>query len=128
MLRPDQRQEQEIARRLKAIFNRGHAQPGSGNKDHSPNDVAVTNTMHIECKSTAADSLVVKRSWIDDAVKKAMQFGVPAFLAVRFHSSRSNKDYFIVDDITFYNLIQTQQEHEKLISRLQQLRDKKHET
>ena len=127
MIRPDQRQEQEIARRLKAIFNRGRAQPGSGNKDHSPNDVAVTNTLHIECKSTAADSITIKHSWVEEAVKKALLFGVPAYLAIRFNSSRSNKDYFIVDDVTFYNLLRTEQEHEHLIKRLTELRDKRHD-
>lgn len=128
MLRPDQRQEQQIAWRLKAIFASGRVQPGSGNKDHSPNDVAVTNELHIECKSTAAGSIILKCSWIEDAVKKALQFGVPAFLALRFNSSRSSKDYFVIDDVTFYNLLQTKQQHENLVKRLKELRDKKHET
>ena len=124
MDRPDQRQEKEIARRIVAIFNRGRVQPGSGNKDHSPNDVAVTNELHIECKSTAADSMIVKESWIRDAVKKALSFGVPAFLVIRFNSTRSNKDYFVVDDITFYNLLRVEQEHIHLLKRIRELKDK----
>lgn len=110
-------QERRIAKRLHSIFGRGRTQPGSGNKDHSPNDVAVTNELHVECKTTAGTQIVLQWQWIENARRKALSFGVPAFLAFSFRKSR---DYFIVDDETFYSLLQTQRDHEHLLNKIRE--------
>jgi Holliday junction resolvase len=115
-------QEMRIARVLKTIFgNIAKRQPGSGNQAHSPNDVAVTNHLHVECKTTESRSMTVHYEWIAKAVHHGLQFGVPIVVAINFNKI-SNVDYFIVKDDDYYNLLRTQVEHQKLLDELSALR------
>lgn len=117
-------QELRIARILKTIFGKiAHRQPGSGNQAHAPNDIAVTNKLHVECKTTEARSMTIHYEWIAKAVHHGLQFGVPIVVAINFNKI-SNVDYFIVRDEDYYNLLRTQVEHERLIEELATIRRK----
>ena len=56
--------------------------------------------------------MLVHWKWIEEARRKALSFGVPAFVAISFKSTR---DYFIVDDETFYSLLTIKRDHERLL-------------
>lgn len=114
-----QKQERQIKTNLVSIYGNARTQPGSGNQATAPNDVVVVNIMHVECKTTSAKSMTLKHSWIAGAKKLAMQFAVPAYLAIRFNSIES-RDYFVIDDGTFYNLLRIEKEHTALVEELRQ--------
>lgn len=108
------RQEQRIAKILGSIFGgHGTPQPGSGNQALAPNDVAVVNEVHVECKTTTFKTIVVQYEWITKVTQRALMFGVNAVVAINF-SGISNTDYFIVRDDEFYNLLRIKVECEKL--------------
>jgi len=114
MLTESTRQEQRIAQKLGSIFGgRGQPQPGSGNQALAPNDVAVVNEVHIECKTTSFKTLVVQYDWIAKTTKRALMFGVNAVVAINF-SSFGTTDYFIIRDNEYYNLLRVNEEYNKL--------------
>lgn len=116
-----QKQERQIRDRLAAIYQTAKTQPGSGNQATAPNDVAITNHLHIECKTTKSTSIKLEHSWITRANKLALQFGVVAFVAVRFHEI-SNKDFFVVSDDAFYNFLLIEKQNEELITENRRLK------
>jgi Holliday junction resolvase len=118
---PSEAQEYRIARNLSTIFGKGHRQPASGNQAHSPNDVAVANHLHVECKTTAARRILVDYNWIQIAKRKALQFGVAAVIAINFHKV-THHDYFIISDEDFYNLLRIQREHEGALQDINSLK------
>jgi Holliday junction resolvase len=115
-------QEAHIRTQLKRIYGIANLQPGSGNQATAPNDVAVHNAFHVECKATSAKAINVEFDWIAKASRLALQFAVPAFVALRF-AVYSKKDYFVVEDSTFYNFLRMEREVQALINERNLLRD-----
>jgi Holliday junction resolvase len=104
-----EKQEHRIANALRTIFGVARRQPGSGNTPCAPNDVAVVNEMHVECKTTDAKSMTVQHEWITHATKRALMFGVPAVVAVNF-AKFGPTDYFLVKDTDYYSMLRAQQD------------------
>lgn len=114
ILKQTQRMELEIAERINQIYP-AKRQAGSGNRPEHPNDVAVRNQFHVECKLTFANSIVLKLDWIVHALRQALQFGVPAILAIRFINPKPmSGTYFVIPASMMYHLLACQAEIDDL--------------
>ena len=103
------RHEREIAERIGVIYPNVKVQPGSGNQAHSPNDIKANNQFMIEAKSTVSKTISLELNWLQRATMLAMQFGLPAVVAVRF-CSNVNHDYFVVPARDYYDLLECRKE------------------
>lgn len=113
-----QEQESQIRNKLSVIYGkRAKVQPGSGNQATAPNDVAVINEMHVECKVTEKPSMSIRHDWIEKAELLALQFGTKAFLAIQFYKKNTGRvrNYFIVPDHEFYSMLLLEKQNEEIL-------------
>lgn len=103
------KQENDVCRAMIEIYGLARLQPGSGNQPGKPNDVHVPSHAFIECKETSKKQISLKWSWLEHLEKSAILHGLRTFLCIRF-SEHSDTNYFLVDEQTFYHLLQCERE------------------
>ena len=99
-----QKQEQRITRSLKEIKEDARTTINSGAIWFDKSDIAGKH-FRIEAKTRVKPSktLTVKKEWLDKIGNEAFETGKLAALAISFGDG---KDYFIIDEKTFYKLVE----------------------
>ena len=95
------KQEKTVAR----IVN-GKQTISSGSTPFSKGDV-LTEKFTIECKTKTshADSISIKKEWITKQIQESTFMGKP-YWAISFNFGPDEKNYFIVDEYLFQDLIE----------------------
>lgn len=98
------RQEQRITRSLNQIKEEARNALASGSKWFAKSDV-ISKHFRIEAKTkaTPSKSFSIKREWLDKIGAEAFETGKIPVLAFSFGD---NKDYFVLEDRHFYELVE----------------------
>lgn len=104
MKKQSQRQEQRITRNLREIKEDARTTLNSGSIWFDKSDV-VSKNFRIEAKTKMKEckSVSIKREWLDKISNEAFETGKLPALAFTFGD---NQDYFVLDDKTFYKLVE----------------------
>lgn len=100
------KQEKTVAK----MFN-GKQTANSGATKFQKSDVLLEK-FAIECKTkmTASKSISIQKEWIEKQVKEALFMGKP-YSAIAFNFGPNEKNYYIIDDELFEELITHLNEH-----------------
>ncbi len=119
-LKRSRKHEEYLQKLFGKLFPNVVRQPGSGNQATAPNDIKVQNELMIEAKCTNAMAIDVELSWLQRATRLALQFGLPACVAIRFCNT-IDYDYFIISETQFISFMKLQRENDELRVRCQAL-------
>lgn len=99
-----QKQEKRITRSLKEIKEDARTTINSGAVWFDKSDIASKH-FRIEAKTKIkpSKSIVVKKEWMEKIENEAFETGKLAALAISFGDG---KDYFMIDEKTFYKLVE----------------------
>lgn len=109
MSKPWERQEKRLEQNLQAV-GEARGTIASGRFWHSKGDVQVRNLLRVEAKTSGKQdtkgrkSITVKKEWLEKVEREALRAGrgeLPV-LAISFDES---KDYFVIEDYHFINLL-----------------------
>lgn len=105
-----ERQEVRIVEKLKQIDPRARATIASGRTPVSKSDAEIVDLLRVEVKTSGArdgrgrKSITIKKEWLEKIEAEALHAGrnqIPV-LAISFND---DKDYFVVEDYHFYNIL-----------------------
>ena len=100
-------QEKTVAKDLN-----GKVQPNSGATAFAKGDVILDEASFlIECKTktTPSDSISIKKSWLEKNAHEALFLGKP-YNALAFNFGPDEKNYYIIDEYLFEELIKCLEE------------------
>lgn len=105
-----ERQEERIVRNLQQVDPRARATIASGRTPISKSDAEIQDLLRVEAKTSGArdgrgrKSISVKKEWLEKVAQEAFNAGrgqIPV-VAISFDEG---KDYYIIEDYHFYNLL-----------------------
>ena len=102
------KQETEVAKALN-----GKRTPNSGATMFNKADVTTDNWL-IECKTCVKDqkSFSIKKEWIEKNTQESCFMGKP-YTAISFNFGPNSENYYIIDEITFKELLAYQDKGEQ---------------
>ncbi len=94
----------QVKKALYDIYGDCVIQPGSGNQVDKPGDVRVPKKLLIECKTTAAESMIVKWRWLDKLQREAFVEHLCPLLSIRFCNDEY-RIFYVIEDVDLYDLL-----------------------